>query len=247
MGACWGAFGACWRGGATGKPPGGGAREAAAGAGKHGKRFVWHGGLPMVCDDVAEGGLPSYVGMVQRDEVPLGGLTLQVETWPDYRIGSSYWPSGVLLAHALAAGAPGLPEVRGRHVAELGAGPGLPGLACGLLGAASVTLTDRAELVPLLERNLELNGLRDGCRAEALDWTWASRSPLAAAHRAGGALEVLLAADVVYFEEQDPLLDALLALMQPGLTVLVLAYRERTPMDRSYLNERVLPRLAAAR
>uniref|UniRef100_A0A7S0B7M7 Calmodulin-lysine N-methyltransferase n=1 Tax=Pyrodinium bahamense TaxID=73915 RepID=A0A7S0B7M7_9DINO len=238
MGACWAGCGACWAE-LAGPPPPKPSRE---------KRWVWHGGLPMCSDDLAAGGLPSYVGMVKRDEVQLGSLTLQIETWPDYRIGSSVWPSGVLLAHALATGAAGLPAVCDLRVAELGAGPGLPGLVCGLLGALSVTLTDRTELVPLLDRNVELNGLSGACGAQALDWSWAHRSPLAAAgSSAVGPLDLLLAADVVYFEEQEPLLDAITALMAPGRTMLALAYRERTPMDRHYLNERILPRLDASR
>ena len=40
----------------------------------------------------------------------------------------------------------------------MGAGPGLPGLVAALMGA-KVSLTDYEELVPLMQRNIELNGL----------------------------------------------------------------------------------------
>jgi len=191
----------------------------------------------MRCDDITEGGLPGYVGLVKRDEFRFKDLTIRIETWPDYRIGSIAWPSGMLLARALAEGFGGLPQIVGRHVAELGAGPGLPGLACGHLGAAGVALTDRVELVPLMERNIELNGLSSNCRAEPLDWPLAWESPLSAASRAASGaapLDVVVAADVVYFEEQDPLIEALSALLVPEHTVLVLAYRQRTDADRAY-------------
>ncbi|CAJ1442356.1 unnamed protein product [Effrenium voratum] len=177
-------------------------------------------------------------------DVDLGAFVLHIETWPNFRVGSSAWPSGFLLAQALAEGLAGLPSVGGRRVAELGAGPGLPGLAAAKLGATQVLLTDYDELVPLLQRNILHNGLSN-CHAEAFDWQLAAGSDLAT--RDGVPLDIILAADVVYFEEQDPLVDALKELMVPEHTVLVLAYRERTPADRLYVEDVILPNLQAVR
>mmetsp|Transcript_73330 Transcript_73330/g.132043 ORF Transcript_73330/g.132043 Transcript_73330/m.132043 type:complete len:217 (+) Transcript_73330:96-746(+) len=190
--------------------------------------------------------MPGYVGLVDREYLTFGPLTLHIETWPDYRIGASHWPSGRLLARALAEGAlpEVLPAVAGLKVAELGAGPGLPGLVCAKLGAASVVLTDLIELLPLMDKNLLLNDLCSNCHSETLDWLAAESSALAFANRqAEGPLDILLAADVVYVEEQEPLMGALLALMAPGHTTLVLAYKNRNAGDREYLNSRILPRL----
>ena len=47
--------------------------------------------------------------------------------------------------------------VAGRRVLELGAGTGVLGSLCAKLGAASVTVTDLATSVPLIELNLSLN------------------------------------------------------------------------------------------
>lgn len=47
--------------------------------------------------------------------------------------------------------------VSGRRVLELGAGTGVLGSLCAQLGAASVTVTDLATSVPLIELNLSLN------------------------------------------------------------------------------------------
>lgn len=194
-------------------------------------------------------------GSVGRSTIPDGVVTslslsgippLQLETWPSFRIGSTAWPSAFLLAESLAALDPRLPSIKGKHVVEIGAGPGVPGLVCGLLGAASVVLTDREDLVPLLARNVQLNALENVCFPQELDWDFAYCSGLTAAsrrHMGHRPFEIVLAADVVYFEEQDPLMSCLEALMEPERTCLVLAYRERTCADRRYLEERILPRL----
>eukprot|EP00435_Cladocopium_sp_Y103_P029615 s452_g7.t1 len=177
-------------------------------------------------------------------DVDLGPFTLQIETWPSFRLGSSLWPSGFLLAEALATGAVPLPRpLAGSSVLELGAGPGLPGLAAARMGAR-VTLTDYSELVPLMKRNILHNQL-EGAKATTLDWSQVSGSQLASELKRA-PLDFILAADVVYFEEQDPLVDALKELMMPQ-TTLVLAYRERTPADRIYLEDVILPKMQATR
>jgi len=239
MGACGCVCRGCFAGLGTSKPEK-----------KREGRWVYHGGMPMLTDDPFEGGLPGYVGAIKVESMVFGRVALQVETWPDYRIGSMHWPSGRLLAQAIGERAwpDVLPSCEGLSVAELGSGPGLPALVCAKLGARSVALTDLVELVPLMDKNVDLNGLRGVCTCETLDWLDAASSPLAAANRgAQGPLDILLAADVVYVEEQEPLLGAMVALMAPGHTRLVLAYINRSPADRVYLNTRILPRLEDVR
>mmetsp|Transcript_42631 Transcript_42631/g.92898 ORF Transcript_42631/g.92898 Transcript_42631/m.92898 type:complete len:278 (+) Transcript_42631:48-881(+) len=233
---CQLACGGCWSGllGLRAKP------SKTAGM----TRSVWHGSTPMLTDDPFEGGLPGYIGHVEQKKITVGKFDLAMEVWPAYRIGSSIWPSGVLLAQALATGLRGLPTVQGKEVVELGAGPGVPGLVCGKLGARNVFITDREELVPLVARNIELNGLVGTCHAEELDWEHVRSSKLRVSSRGDlGAVDIVIAADVIYFEEQDPFMDALEQIMAPGKTWLVLAYRERTPADRMYVEGRILPRL----
>ena len=48
-------------------------------------------------------------------------------------------------------------KVKGKSILELGSGVGLAGMAAALLGPASVTMTDTAEMLPLMRRNIEKN------------------------------------------------------------------------------------------
>ena len=62
--------------------------------------------------------------------------------------------------------------VAGRRVLELGAGTGVLGSLCAKLGAASVTVTDLATSVPLIELNLSLNfGCAPQSSSDAFDAT----------------------------------------------------------------------------
>ena len=75
---------------------------------------------------------------------------------------SRVWPASAELARHVAD------VVRGKRVVELGAGAGLAGLACKVLGAARVVLTDLPENLPLLQRNAARNGL--DVSVAAFDW-----------------------------------------------------------------------------
>ncbi len=66
------------------------------------------------------------------------------------------WPAAIALAHEIESRAG---ELRGRHVLELGAGTGLPGIVAASLGAR-VVQTDRQEVaMSVCRRNGERNGV----------------------------------------------------------------------------------------
>ena len=89
-------------------------------------------------------------------------------------VGAGVWAAALVLAHRLASHEQVTgcePFLGGRDVLELGSGCGLAGLAAGLLGARSVTLTDwLPSVLEGLARSAGLNGLRATVSVRRLDW-----------------------------------------------------------------------------
>jgi predicted nicotinamide N-methyase len=116
------------------------------------------------------------------------------------------WPSGVALAHHVAA-----LDLRGARVLELGCGLGLPSLVAAAFGADVVATDWSADAIALLERNADRNGVRLG----AVRADWREPEPLVSL----GPFDHVLAADVLYEERNvDPIL-ALLALLAAPVTL----------------------------
>jgi predicted nicotinamide N-methyase len=158
-------------------------------------------------------------GLVEVEQCPAGSANFQPNT------SSVIWSCGARLARHLCEH----PElVAGRRCVELGSGIGLVGAAAAAVGAASVLLTDVAEAVPLLERNAaRVNAGLAEPRLRAQDLLWGEDEAIA---RAGaGAFDVVLGADVLYFQDAadvSKLVRTLERLLAPGGTV-VLAYEWR--------------------
>ena len=112
--------------------------------------------------------------------------------------GALLWDAAVVLAHHLIA-RPGLAAAGGRCV-ELGSGLGLAGLVAAASLGLHATLTDRAEVLPLMKRSISANADamdragREGTAAAAvLPWGCAT-----SADRLQPPFDLVLAADVVY-------------------------------------------------
>jgi predicted nicotinamide N-methyase len=107
------------------------------------------------------------------------------------------WPSGIALAHAVAA-----LDLDGKRVLELGAGLGLPSFAAALRGADVLAIDWAEDAVALLRDNAARNGIE--LRAERVRWD-----------DAGPLLEqapwdLVLGADLLYEQRNaDRLLDLL--------------------------------------
>ncbi|XP_043692062.1 protein N-lysine methyltransferase METTL21A-like [Telopea speciosissima] len=84
--------------------------------------------------------------------------------------GSWIWDSSFILSEWMASHGRLDFDFHGRTVVELGAGTGLPGLTAALLGANHVVLTDVAQLLPGLRKNVEANALEDRVQVRELLW-----------------------------------------------------------------------------
>ena len=143
------------------------------------------------------------------------------------------WDSALLVSRWLAE----RPElVRGRHVAELGAGAALPSLTAALCGAASVVATDYDQFsVDAAARAAQHNLAATGCdalgrvRAARFDWKEASAPGYAPSF---GPVELLIAADCNYYTKASPwLVAAVLAHLADGGTLLLASRDGRAGLD----------------
>ncbi|BDA41071.1 probable protein N-lysine methyltransferase METTL21A at C-terminar half [Coccomyxa sp. Obi] len=146
--------------------------------------------------------------------------------------GCIVWESGIALAEYLSCHL-GV-ELGGRQALELGSGTGIVGITAALLGA-HVVLTDRADTLPLLQRNVQVHAeaiSRAGGSADVAELAWGG--PIEDACR--GPFSLIVGADLVYTAaDVQPLLSTLSAL-QHGNTAcgLVMAHcSRRNVVDKS--------------
>ncbi|KAG8458505.1 hypothetical protein KFE25_003040 [Diacronema lutheri] len=138
--------------------------------------------------------------------------------------GSRVWAAAhMLVAHLAERAHAGL--VAGARCLELGAGPGLCGLAAAALGAESVVLTDQREMLDLLRANIALNPQLP--RVSAAELNWACGAPAEMRER----FDLVLVSDCIneiYGEESFGQLAATIrAVCAPGGTC-VLTHEERS-------------------
>jgi predicted nicotinamide N-methyase len=145
------------------------------------------------------------------ERIVVAGLDLEIERPPDAErlidecaferdeylpYWAELWPSGVAMAHHVAALDPA-----GARVVELGCGLALPSLVAAALGA-NVTALDWS---PDAIRQLRTNAERNRLTVDAVVADWRDPQPVAAQR-----FDVVLAADVLYEERNAaPLLDLL--------------------------------------
>ncbi len=118
--------------------------------------------------------------------------------------------------------------VKGRQVLELGCGTGVLGITLACLGA-QVTLTDTADILPHVKRNILCNEqlIQSGKGAAAgtvLDWREAGAQPIM-----NRLYDVIIGADLLYSAKNvTPLADVLAELRQHSTDcTLILAHQNR--------------------
>jgi predicted nicotinamide N-methyase len=126
----------------------------------------------------------------------------QVEWAPLAPYWSVLWRSGVALARQLDAG-----DLRGKRVAELGCGLGIPSIAAARRGAEVIATDGDIDALALVRRNAEVNGVE--VETAALDWA----DPDELIER--GPFDLVLASDVLYERPSIAMLLNLLPRLAP--------------------------------
>ncbi|KAN0124563.1 putative methyltransferase domain containing protein [Lactarius tabidus] len=177
---------------------------------------------PSIQDQIIQIDIP----LLDTDE-SLRTLSLSLAVNASVGCGGIAWPAGEVLARYIARRGKAL---QGLNVLELGSGTGLVGLVAGYFGA-QVCITDQSSLIPIMERNVALNGLSGVTTAE-LDWSKPLPEHLPRP-------DIVLAADCVYFEPAFPLLVSTLAALVPlphesASPEVLFCYKKRRRADRRF-------------
>ncbi|KAG8834578.1 hypothetical protein FRC17_008247 [Serendipita sp. 399] len=168
---------------------------------------------------------PSIQKQVQNFR--FGSLDLQLLVDASPGCGGIAWPAGEVLSNYLVHRGPN--HLVGKHVLELGSGTGLVGLVAAKLGASKVIITDQFPLLDMMNQNVILNGLGDLVVPMELDW--GNELPQL------GRIDVILAADCVYFEPSFPLLVETLTALSKSASQnveILFCYKNRRKADKRF-------------
>ncbi|KAH6595413.1 hypothetical protein BASA50_005824 [Batrachochytrium salamandrivorans] len=144
---------------------------------------------PVTCDGVLETSLPSEMKRII--------LTEEIADISHGTTGLRTWQAGLRLIEYFAEDPN--QRVAGRHFLELGSGVGLLGMACSLLAATSVYMTDIDDLViSRLEQNVGLNQLQESVAVFKLDWECSSSQLQETISPIRQRFDTIIGADIVY-------------------------------------------------
>jgi predicted nicotinamide N-methyase len=160
-------------------------------------------------------------------KIPFFGKEIKIyQAWFSGELGSTVWDSALVLIKYLenVEEFP-LNYFRGKRVVELGAGTGAVGIAIGMLGAEAI-ITDKKELVGLIQRNIEDNFVSHYCKAAELVWGQD-------VSQFNPPVDVIVASDIVsktYSADFQNLVKTFYELSDLNTRIL-LAYEKRDPGD----------------
>ncbi|KAF8458922.1 putative methyltransferase-domain-containing protein [Terfezia claveryi] len=121
-------------------------------------------------------------------------------------------------------------KLKGKRIVELGAGGGLVGLAMASkfrdAGDMKLWITDQKPMMELMKRNTELNELTNKVKVGLLNWGEPIPASIARA-----PIDIILAADCVYFEPAFPLLEQTLVELVEKDTLVLFCYKKRRRAD----------------
>lgn len=125
-----------------------------------------------------------------------------------------------------------------KEILELGCGIGLPGIALSkFMNPQKVVLTDRESARVAVEGSIAANQQQDRCVFESFDWGSCDDLEKFSTRK----FDFVIGSEIVYAEEQAPLINALLAVTNASSTTrLILSYRNRSEEDENYFNSEIL-------
>jgi predicted nicotinamide N-methyase len=121
--------------------------------------------------------------------------------------GAVIWNTSLVLGMYFVKNGSGL---KGKRGLELGSGCGAGGILLSIAGCTHVTLTDRKEIMPLLQENIAKNMDALSGKVETSTYRWGGSKKLGVSK---SSYDVIIAADCVYdIEIVDPLISSLIDL-----------------------------------
>ncbi|KAK6499589.1 hypothetical protein TWF481_009954 [Arthrobotrys musiformis] len=154
--------------------------------------------------------------------------------------GGQLWPAGVRLAKYFISRYKDTNDLAGKRMIELGSGGGVTGLAIGLeldnIGGdvekdgCEFWMTDMHAMMDLMQKNVAFNGLEGKVQCGLLDWAdplpeFITRAPV----------DIVLAADCVYFEPAFPLLEMTLCDIAGPDTEVIFCFKKRRRADMRFI------------
>ncbi|KAK6524293.1 hypothetical protein TWF694_005946 [Orbilia ellipsospora] len=155
--------------------------------------------------------------------------------------GGQLWPAGIRLAkYFIRRYRDDTGALAGKRIIELGSGGGVTGLAIGLeldqIGAEAEKngcefwMTDMSAMMDLMQENVTFNGLQDKIKCGLLDWAdplpdFVTEKPV----------DIVLAADCVYFEPAFPLLEKTLCNIARPDTEVIFCFKKRRKADLRFI------------
>ncbi|KAH8155853.1 uncharacterized protein LAJ45_00865 [Morchella importuna] len=147
--------------------------------------------------------------------------------------GGQIWPAGETLTKYILRRYKDNGGLRGKRIVELGAGGGLTGLgiaaACDLHDS-ELFITDMDAMIDLIHKNVALNGFDNRVKVELLDWSEPIPETIA-----NKPVDIVLAADCVYYEPAFPLLEKTLVDLVGDDTIVFFCFKKRRRADLTFM------------
>ncbi|CCG21393.1 hypothetical protein CORT_0A10080 [Candida orthopsilosis Co 90-125] len=143
------------------------------------------------CGRMAQPQLMRKIHLANLEQYGKQYIYLNEPSMTNDNLGLKTWGSSLILGSRLLRAGKGSSILK-EPVLELGSGTGLVGMCCSLM-SINTTLTDLPQIVPNLQKNIELNNLEGKSFCVELDWSAPESSPVY-----GKTFATIVVSDPVY-------------------------------------------------